>query len=348
MNTPGKMLTILLATIYFIIPASSIFAQLQNDWVDIYMQETAGYTNFSVNQISNDKHPPQNLFDADLDSFWLAGAVDDEELQPLYMELPRMDDWVINIFAGSGHNEKTFHQYARPRKLHFTLYVAINPEGHVTEHGALYKALKFPHEHTIFLANQFDIQSLNLNFTKFGLENFEKQVYKRYVSEFEERMYNTAFILQMEILEVFPGKKYDDIVISQIYFNDCIPSLHTHTPSIEKVYLNAEENTFWAEDAAGRQTLVHKDTTSVLQILDVSPDHNWAVLISMPDSPDGRAETTYLLANIYNQEIVNTRLEESTGNYLPGTPMYLESKESGDLHLFYFDQEGREQQILLR
>ncbi len=349
MHTLVRTIKILLIAASFMIPVKGLFAQLHYDWIDITMSETTGYTSYGVHQIRCKENPPENLFDGCLQSFWKVGNEEDEEWEPLYMELPGMNGWtIINIFAGHGQDEKTYHQYARPRKLHFSLYVAVNPQGHSAENSVLYQALRFPHEHTVFLANQFEVQSLRLNFSESDLEDFKSQVIKRFAKDFQDNIHKTAFILKMEIQEVFPGQVYDDLVISEIYFNDCLPSLHTHSPTIKSIYLNPEENSLWAENADGKQLPVHKDTDAVFQILDISPDNQWAVLISMPALPDGRVETTYLLANTFTQKIVNTRLEDSTGNYMPGTPMFLETGDNGKVHLLYFDNEGAEQKIWLR
>ena len=68
----------------------------------------------------------------------------------------------------------------------------------------------------------------------------------------------------------------------------------------------------------------------------------------MPAEVDGRAETSYLLFDLFNRVMVNSQLEKSAGNYLPGNEIYFESDESGVTYLTHFAKDGEYHKIELR
>ena len=116
----------------------------------------------------------------------------------------------------------------------------------------------------------------------------------------------------------------------------------TYRDTIKKLFLNPPENALLAEVATKGAVMIYQDATSVLQIMEASPDNRWAVLVAMPIKVDGRAETRYLLVDIGNRKVVNRELMENKENYHPSLPMYLESAESGELYLLFFDADGTE------
>jgi hypothetical protein len=82
--------------------------------------------------------------------------------------------------------------------------------------------------------------------------------------------------------------------------------------------------------------------------VDVSKNKKWAVLISMPADIQGRAETTYLLADLVNRRIVNKELEKVTDTYTSGTELFFDYNKEGQLFLKYYDQEFNEKILELK
>ena len=156
-------------------------------------------------------------------------------------------------------------------------------------------------------------------------------------------------IVKIEVLDTYPGTKYDDICISEIFFNDCFVSLHRQTANlIEKVYLNAAENKLLLGDSIHSGKVIYSDPLSVLQLMEISDNKKWAIIISMPAEIEGRAETSYLLFDLSNKKMVNSQLERCTGSYLPGNEMYFESSGSGRIYLTYLTKDGEYNKIELR
>ncbi|NLL99983.1 MAG: hypothetical protein GX220_00815 [Treponema sp.] len=91
-----------------------------------------------------------------------------------------------------------------------------------------------------------------------------------------------------------------------------------------------------------KEIKVYSDNNSILQIMEISDDKKWVILISMPVKTEGRAEMTYLLADLQNRRIVNKELEKYAGNY-----MYFSRETDGHIYLNYIGNDFEEYKIEL-
>lgn len=335
--------------VLILVSATNLFAQSGPPWVDISLNSTNQYIEYSVHKVFNDKYPAQNIFDGNLQTCWVSNSNKGDEISYLYLKLPELSNWNINIFPGYGKSENLFRQNARPKKLRFSFYVAVNPEGYVTEISTLYKAVKIPYTQLVDVSDSFEIQSFKLNIPELEISKYKKIVQNRYNSELSTAQSSPCLILKIEILDIYNGTKYSDICISEIFLNDCLISFHPiTTKGVKSVYLNSSENSLLVEDDHNKGTVVYSDTWSVLQIVDVSEDKQWAIILSMPASNEGRTATTYLLVDLMNKKIVNSRIEEIASNYSWGVPVFFESVNNDILYLIYANEDGRYSRIKLR
>ena len=328
---------------------SIVFAQQTGtiEWKDIFMDDTLAYASTGVPEIFNEKYPPSNLFDINFKTCWVAGVDKDINNPSILIELPDLEEIVINIFSGYGKNKNLYYANSRPRKLQFSVYEAINPEAYVTEYGASYKAAEYPHKQIVNIPDSCGVHSFKLDFLYEELSKFRKKVNEQYDSDFQVPKAKSCLALHIKILETWPGTKYDDICISEIFFNDCLVS-PISTKGNKKIYLNADENALLLDDSSNKGVVIYHDTSSVLQLLEVSDNKKWAVLISMPAEIEGRTETTYLLVDLVNKKVVNSQLEKITGNYISGNELYFENGKYGQLYLVYSDKDFDYHKIELR
>ena len=326
---------------------NNVSAQHKTEWVDISLIDTVKYVHFGVSNVNNYRYPPSNLFDSKYNTCWVNGSKKNKST--LFLKMPELKDIIINIFPGYGKSEKLYFQNAHPKKIRLSVFAAINPDGYVSEIGTLYKAVKFPLEQTVHLTDSFGIQSVSLDFSQKDIDNFKNEVYLSYDSTYKIPKASTCLILEFEVLKTYPGNKYDDVCISELFFNDCFisPPLRIANPA-EKVYLNTAENALLLDNSIQQGVVVYSDILSVMQIIEVSENKKWAILISMPAENEGRAETSYLLFDLFNKVMVNSQLEKSIGNYLPGNEIYFDSDESGLTYLTYLAKDGEYHKIELR
>jgi len=321
-------------------------AQSFPGWNEISLVDTLSYVQFGTDHISDTRYPPSACFDANVSTCWVCGTGTDTS--SLYLRLPERDNLVLNLFAGYGKSKKLYACNARPKTIRFSILAAVNPDGFVSEKSTLYKTVRFSETQTVQLADRFGIQSIPLDFSHRAAAVFKKKVLQHYDETFNIPQADSCLILQMEIVDTHPGSRYEDVCISELYFNDRLlsPVAAGFSP-IKKVYLNRRENELLVDEDTGG-VIVHRDTAAVLQIMDVSSDNRWAVVISMPAEIEGRAETTYLLFDLLTRKLMNSQLETQTGNYLSGNELYIETEGNGRSYLNYSGTDFNFHKIELR
>jgi len=304
---------------------------------EIKLFDTLDYTSFYVDRIGNDQYPPSNLFDGDFKTCWVNGSEKRKNNSLLYFRLPEFNGLKINIFPGYGKTRRLYYQNARPAKIKFTLYAAMNPEGYVTEKAILYKAYPFPREQVIVLADSFGIQTTSLSFPEKEIAKFKRRVYQYYDSTWAHPIADTCLIGKMEVLESNAGTKYKDICISEIFFHDRFVSYKPKShPQIKKVYENPEQTALLLDDTEKKGEVVFRDTSRIVHLMQVSADKRWAIILTQPAKIQGRAETTYHLLDLVNKEIVNRSIESITGVDV-SMGMVFETSDEGNLYLDYYD-----------
>jgi len=315
----------------------SVSAQGNMKPEEIILFDTLDYTSFYVDRISNDRYPPSNLFDGDFKTCWVSASEKNKKNAVVYFRLPELNGLKINIFSGYGKTRELYYQNARPGKIKFTLYAAVNPEGYVTEKVILYKAYPFPREQTIALADSFGVQTIALNFPAKKIAKFKRRAYQYYDSTSSHPAVDTCLIGKIEVLESNPGTQYRDICISEIFFNDRLVTykraLH---PRIEKVYVNRGQTALLLDDMEEKRKTVFRDTSQIVHLIQVSPDKEWAIITTMPAKINGRTETTYHLLDLVNKEIVNKHIERVTGIDV-SMGMVFDTNDEGILYLDCYD-----------
>lgn len=328
--------------------ASLVFAQPENRWVDIELIETLDYTAVSRSQAGNPDYPPSHLFDADYATCWVADSGSEKKNPWLFLRMPE-DAVILNIYPGYGKSSDLYYKNARPRTVKISLWGGINPEGYVSEKAALYKALRYEDVRVITLRDEAGLQHIPLDFPENSLKNFMKACRSQFAADFNMPIAGSGLILELEITDIIEGIVYDDICISELFFNDRFMSGGGRkSPEIRKVYINEKENTLLAETGGGEVIAIYRDVSAVLQLLEVSKDKKWATLISMPAEIKGRAETTYLLVDLMNRRAANEELAQATGDYLPGNELFLKCDPDKGVVLTYVSADNKNVEIELK
>ncbi|NOX33083.1 MAG: hypothetical protein GXP56_05005 [Deltaproteobacteria bacterium] len=331
-------LIIFLVLVWFCNPVEGS-AKSKEEWKDINMTDTVPYALFNVDAVSNDHYPPSNLFDADFNTCWVWGSDKSNNNALLFVRLPKLDRIRLNIFSGYGKNKKLYGRNARPEKLNLSVFVGINPQGYSSEIKTLYKAVEFPQKLSIQLSDHFGVQSFPLNFLKKELKAFRKKTLQHYTADFNLPIADTCLILKIEIPSFYPGTKYDDVCISEIFFNDSFVAHKTDIANnINKIYISKDENALLLDDNKNKGMVAYKDISSVLQLVEVAKNKRWAILISMPAKIQGRVETAYLLVDLVNRKMLNSQLIKYTGVDISGSAMYFEVDQYDRTYLIIDDE----------
>ena len=326
-----KVVCLIVIAIY---TATNGWAQPESEWESFALNVAA----YDYEDMPVDPYPESNLFDGEIKTCWVCGSYINNNPAGTYVKMPPNDKVYLNIFTGYGKSRELFYKNARPKKIRLSVYATVHPEGYVTEIADGYEGLKYPREQIITLVDSFGIQTIELDFSRKELNEFSKQVYRQARSFFGPPLLDSCLIVKIDVLESLPGTKYDDICISELFLTgeDCTLNSSTPSTTIKNVYINQAENSLLADDNQNQGMVIYHDPQSVLQLIDVSADNKWAIVISMPaELGEGRVETYYQLINIPDRKTVNNEIEECRTNYLPGSELFFETYTDGQLMLKY-------------
>ena len=310
-----------------------------NSYVEFFSTDITDY----FNPEKSNPYPSTNLFDGYLKTCWVAGSAKQSEKPTLYIKTPEnisIDNLILNIFSGYGKSKSLYMKNARPKIIKVSIFVAYNPEGYDTEVAVKYLIKKYTIERYIRLDDTFGVQSFPLNLNKKDLIDFQNKNLKNCKSSLEndDVKINLSFILKFDITDIYKGSKYDDICISEIFFNNRFVTAYPDKYNqINNVYIQ-DENTLVADYSDKKGVNIYKDTTSIFTMVDWEEYLNWAILHYVKNDDVGqnsRIEESYLLIDLKNRKIVNDNLKKCTGIY--NTPFIIRDK-TGKVFLDAFDK----------
>ncbi len=295
------------------------------DYVEFFSDDMKSF----VNPAKGNRYPSINLFDNNLRTCWVAGSVKKSKKRALYIKVPDKIDIgkiIVNIFSGYGKSKKLFKANARPRRINISVYAAFQPDGFSSEVAEFYIIKKHPTIKKIKLDDIFGIQSFPLNLDKKALLMFQTKALseaRNYSSpnfadvpkEIKQKTEPSFFILRFNITDVYKGSKYDDICISELFFNDkFITFSRKKYSSINDVYIK-NDNTLLAEFKR-KKIVVYSDNLATFTYVDWLKKSPLAILHYVKNDAVGagsRTEELYSLIDIKNKQVVNTEFEKCTG-----------------------------------
>ncbi len=162
--------------------------------------------------------------------------------------------------------------------------------------------------------------------------------YKEFLKAGRPDTFAASFILKLIITDTYPGTKYDDICISELFFNDrFITGYPDNYNEVEDVYIE-NDNTLVIDYTNGEiDTII--DSTSVFTMIDWPEKSDWAILHFVPDDEEGinsRMEEYYSLIDLKQCKIVDAEFEKCTGI----SPMF-QIIETSDDGKSYINNDGK-------
>jgi hypothetical protein len=303
-----------------------------NPYVEFY---TTDITDF-YHPEETSAYPPVNLFDGYFKTCWVAGSANENRHSVLYIRVPGEippEKLILNIFSGYGKSRKLYRANARPEKIKISILAACNPEGYSTEVVDNYLTAKYPVEKQIVLADTFGVQSFPLHYSNKDLLDFQNKYLKKCKLSLQGDTMNirSAFILKLEITDVYGGTDYDDICISEIFLNNrFVTAFPDRYIQADNVYIE-NDNMLFADYADRKGVMIYKDTLSEFTIVYPEDHSDWAVLHYVENDeagPGSRIEESYLLIDLKNRKVVNNDFEKCTGIFFYAP--YLETDENGE------------------
>ncbi|MFW5658334.1 MAG: NADase-type glycan-binding domain-containing protein [Bacteroidota bacterium] len=326
-----------------------IHGQITDNPVDIELIDTMEYTLFGTEYVPDFRYSPAQLFDAGYFTCWVSHIRESSAYPSVFVALPKKipKNITLNIFSGYGKSESLYFKNSRPREIQITFNTALVPDGYVSEHGLLCKAFQSPKNEKVILKDTFGIQSINLQTGYEDFKSFHQKVLDEYKTHFDASLLDTLVLAKIEINSIYQGTVYDDICISEIFFNDCYLSAEGNASfeSVDSIYMNETENTLLIDTEEQTAITVYNEQESMLQIADITPDNRFAILISVPVEAGGRVETQYRVIDLVSKEEISGIIENLIPGYNTGEPVFFEHK---DLRNFLVSQSDILNKIELR
>ena len=348
------LLFVSLMVISVMLSSQKIFAQEDLntesiDLLDTYYDSHLGEYNRYVNYYSTDikdfyhpekssRYPSNNLFDRTFNTCWVAGSYKTKSYDTLYVCIPKeidLDKVILNIFSGYGKSKTLYYQNARPKKIKISIYAAYNPEGYVSEAAVKYFIKKYSVKF-IELKDTFGVQSFPVNLNKQKLIDFQKNNVNEAKSLGDEnsdiKIADASFVLKIKILDVYKGTKYNDVCISELFFNN---RLVTPSPLKENKVVNVyikNDNVLMADYANEKAVVIYKDTSSAFTMADWNKNGSFAILhyVRNDEVGSGRIEELYSLIDLKNRKVVDRKFKKCTGY----SPMFgILKKEDGRYYI---------------
>ncbi|MFO7810741.1 MAG: hypothetical protein R6V47_05155 [Candidatus Delongbacteria bacterium] len=304
----------------------SISAVQSDEWENIFL---------NISYFEDDTHPTPNLFDGDPATY--------SDGRTVFIRLREKEKVTVSIFAGNGKSEEEFFKYSRPKELRLSILSGIHAGGFVTEIATLYKGLNFGDPLFVELDDSYGIQSFELDLLLKEIRNFTRQAEKKFGQDFGLEIVDKCIALKIEVTDVYPGTESQDVFISEVFTGDVYESGSEGNVKISDVFVNDDENAILAATGGDKEIEIYSDPSSVLQLMEVSQNKKWAVVISMPAEIEGRAGTEYLLIDVTKGEIINEKI-----NALYGGMMYFEKPWAGLQTLIFTSNEGGEEKVYLK
>ncbi len=287
------------------------------------------------------KYGAQNLFDNNPATCWAESAPDSGIGQKIQVAVRKIPDMVYFV-NGYGKNRDLFHKNNRIKTIKLTCFAAFSIEGHCTEQIIELNTLKYPLERIVTLADQPEKQKISFPFDRVNLNIFlkhAKTVFFQTHPGIEPENVRQVLLISFEIRSVYQGNKWNDTCLSELSF--FFPS-HSTEKIVTAITTNEAENTVFLKYSDGTRDTLINDSNSVFQIVELSPDKQWVILIQMPTHPaPGRVATHYMLYNICSKEKVLPSF-----SYPNIGTMYGFEAENGTFNLQYENTENGDIQLL--
>jgi outer membrane protein assembly factor BamB len=311
-----------------------------NNYIDFFSTDIKDF-------FTNEKITALNLFDESFKTSWSAGFIKQNKINQLYLRIPKNipdEKIILNIFPGSGRNTTFFHKSARPKKIEVSVLAAFHPEAYTTEVSDLYLLIKKSIKDTVFvLADSFGLQSFKLNLNHKKIDEYLKkglQMCKQFkgsdfsASENSNVNFFPALILKLTIKSAYSGKQANNILISEIFFNNrFITPFPDDFSQIENVYI--KDDSLLCVDYQNRKSvIVYKDASADFTYVDWFKGSNYAILHYVDNDNVGqgaRTEEDYKLIDLKNKKDVSSEFQRVTGAFVYF--LTLEKDESGKIFL---------------
>jgi hypothetical protein len=312
-----------LLTNLFLLISIIISAQNELYFEKLEIHDKVHSLSFAEYKPIDKNYPLSNLFDSDFKTCHIIAKGD--EYRTVWIKLPKKEKININIFSGYGKSKALYYQNARAKKLHISLYYGFLPEGYYSENTFEYQITDLHKVFDINLKDIFGVQTFSFPIKADELTYIKKRAINAYNKISFPKAEKQGFFIAISVDEIYKGTKYNDVCISELFFNQAfITKNRTGIQEIDSIYINDEGNAVYINTKKRKNIFVYQKENSVLDIMEIAQNNEWAIIISMETEIGKRTEVNYILLDLLNKKQVNNDLKIHCQDYHSGNDIYFE------------------------
>jgi hypothetical protein len=204
-------------------------AQAGLDWEELYLAvHESGYRYRATGELKDPgereygPYGAHNLFDKNPGTCWAEGKPGPGLGEAVYVGVNR-GERTINLMNGYHKSRDLFQKNNRVSKLNLSVYVAVFRMDRTTELFDAYDLAKFGPTLAIDLPDGMETRTISFPWDWADLEAFMSEAYDAHPAsqEMGDAPDDLArqYVLKFEIAGVYPGSKFDDTCISEIWMS---------------------------------------------------------------------------------------------------------------------------------
>jgi hypothetical protein len=171
-----------------------------------YIVSTKASSVLKTDEINVYNYESKNLFDGDLNTAWCEGIKGHGEGEWVEFNFANVSIGAIGIINGYTKREAIYYANNRIKKIKLDVEYVPMRYGEAQRSGGSEEALE--RETTVIDLEQKQFNELNKNV---------EAPFMSWLADYDDN-YRHVRKIRLSILEVFPGTKYDDTCISEVYF----------------------------------------------------------------------------------------------------------------------------------
>ena len=273
-------------------------------WKDLILRKSGDVlystTSEFVNRLdTTTSFSSSNLFDGDEKTCWKTS--EDGKGEKIYFSVTE-DTEKIFIINGFAKSTSLFSGHSRVKKFKTYLLIGIS-SGHETNSSfETVKTLNYKKSKSVKLNDTLDIQSVNFPFNWKTIKYFSKNALNKFKKENIKKLkirpekLRAKYILCLEIIDVYSGAESRNACVSELWYGE------NETPAVipqnkdVKIYINEKRDTVLLDTAHEKGVLLEQNSDYIFEILEISKDRNWFIVLRIPSSiTDVNIKTDYSL-----------------------------------------------------
>ncbi len=265
------------------------------------------------------RYSPANLFDHDPRTSWVEGEKGPGTGSYVLIGFSQgLKDYII-VYNGYQQSENLFKKNNRVKEVKLALYAGFYTDEMTGQTGFEAETMPIGKPVAITFKDTMGYQRFMLPFNQEEAAQSLKEWREKFAGNFPSFQgdVHEFFFLKLEIESVFKGTKWDDTCIAGIEFTNNPHGLYLPVnQKITGLYQKEDEGSIYLKTSSGDEFRLvdidqFEDKSTALDVLDVSPDNEWAIIASMQGgSSGGRVEELNTLWSVRRMEEVPSRLLE--------------------------------------